>query len=203
MKPISPPGPHRSEELVGVAREFVRPGACAAQQPGEELFGQQLDILGEHAERQPVDEMRHDMRLVLAVAQPLGECRKLARRFLGQFLPGLAGLELVGIGEGRLEEVAPTAVEQIVECEDVRFLDRVGPVGVDADHVHVGHDQERGIFQRRDILQQLRQRLIQVGVAALVFPREMAALPDIGPAFAAAGLAGALLEGEGLAAGIR
>ena len=128
-------------------------------------------------------------RFVATIAQPQGEPGEFACGFLGQFLPGLARLEGFGIGERALEPIALRAVEQIVEGEDVSLLDRVGPVGVDPDHVHVEYDQQRRIFQRRDILQQLRLRLVEIGVAALVLPLETAALPHVGLAFASARLA--------------
>ena len=133
--------------------------------------------------------MSDDVRFVPARPQPLGKPGEFARGFLGQFLPGLAGLEGFGIGERAPEPFALRAVEQIVEGEDVGLLDGIGPIGVDPDHVHVGYDQQWRIFERRDILQQLRQRLAEIGVAALILPRETAALPHVGPAFAPASLA--------------
>ena len=166
------------------------------------MIGQQPDVLREHAEHQLVDEMRDAVGFVAPFAQPLRQTREFGGGFLGQLLPGLFRLELFRIEEGLLEPVALRAVEQVVEREVVHFLHGVGPVGVDPDQAHVGRDQKRRVFERDRILLELGEGLLQVGVAALVFPREAALAPDVGPSFAAARLARALLEREPVALGI-
>jgi hypothetical protein len=69
---------------------------------------------------------------------------------------------------------------------------------VDDDPVEVADDQQRRVFERLAVLQELVVGGGEVLVFALVFPAEAAALPHVGPAFAAAVLRGAALEGEGL-----
>jgi hypothetical protein len=66
---------------------------------------------------------------------------------------------------------------------------------VDLKAVQVAHHQQRRILQRLPILQQLLVGGAQVLVLALVFPGEVAALPDIGEPAATADLLDALLEG--------
>ena len=82
------------------------------------------------------------------------------------------------------------------------IVDCVGPVGVDADFIHVRDDEQRRIVQRQRILLQLGQRCGEVLAPALVLPGEVVFPPHIGPAVAAGGFAGTLLEGEPFALGI-
>jgi hypothetical protein len=63
-------------------------------------------------------------------------------------------------------------------------------------------DEQRRIFQGRGVDLELLERLLEVLARTLVFPAEAGALPDVGPAFAAAGLGGALLEAIALAVGV-
>jgi hypothetical protein len=90
--------------------------------------------------------------------------------------------------------------EQIVELDREHLLHRVGEVGMDRDLLHVGHDEQGRVLQALAVLQQLLVGFGEVGVFALVLPGEKAALPDIGPALAAALLVGAGLEGVARAA---
>jgi hypothetical protein len=146
--------------------------------------------------------MRHLVGFVPALPQPLGQSGELARSLLGQLLPCPARLKGLGIGERLLQPLAKGAINQVLRGELVHLLHRVGEVGVDADAVHVGHDQQWGVFQRDAVLQELRERGFQVFATAFVFPREMALAPDVCPAVAATRLAGALFEGEPLPRGI-
>jgi hypothetical protein len=75
------------------------------------MIGQQPDILGEHAEDEAVYEMRHLMCLVTAIAQPLGEARELARRFLGQRLARPLRLEGLWLDECLLQLLSNGAVD--------------------------------------------------------------------------------------------
>jgi hypothetical protein len=52
-------------------------------------------------------------------------------------------------------------------------------MGPDLDSVHVRDDQERGIAQVSAVLQELIERLIEIGTLFLVFPREKPLLEDI------------------------
>jgi len=62
--------------------------ACGAfEHAAEHLARKQIDVLGEHAEDEPVDEMRDRLRRVAAVAQALRQLGEFGRRLLGQGLP--------------------------------------------------------------------------------------------------------------------
>ena len=140
------------------------------------------------------------LRRVAAVAQPLGEVDEAAGGVLGQALAGLLRLPPLGVGEGGAQQVALGGVAQVVEGKGGLALDGVGPVGADHDPVHVGGDQQRRVLQRHGVVEELAEGGVEVAVAALVLPGEAVLAPDVGPALAAAGLGGALLEGEPVAA---
>ena len=193
---------HRGEQGSRVRLEILWRVLAVFQQPPEHVVGQQRHVLGEHAEHQPVDEMGHRAPVMAPLAQPVGEVGEGRGRLFGQHLPRLGGLEPVGVGERSLENVPRRRVFQIVKREFVDLLDGVGPVGVDPEAVHVRDYQQRRVFQRQRVLLELGERLVQVLALALVFPGEAALAPDIGPALAAGGLGGALLEGEPLALGV-
>nr|WP_240790283.1 hypothetical protein [Rhodobacter sp. SY28-1] len=128
--------------------------------------------------------MGDGLRIMAAGAQPLGDLGKAIGSFLGQDLAGLLGLEAFGVDEAGLEKVALGPVKQVFQGDLVHLLDGVGPVGVDADAVHVGHNQQRRVFQRDSVLLKLGEGGVQVLALALVFPGEAVLAPDIGPAFA-------------------
>lgn len=134
-----------------------------------------------------------------AITQALGKASKFARRLLGQRLPGLTGLELFWIGEGALQFFADLPVEHIFKREFVDFLNRVGPVGVDTNAVHIRHDQQRRIFQCDRVLQKLAKCLVEVFSRSFVFPCKAALAPNVSPTFAAAGLACSLFKGKPIA----
>ena len=60
------------------------------QHPGEHVAGQQAYVVGEHAEDEPVDEVRDRVRIVAAFPQRLRDRREGLRRLLGERLPRLA-----------------------------------------------------------------------------------------------------------------
>ena len=67
----------------------------------------------------------------------------------------------------------------------MRPADAVRPVGADPEPHHVGHDQQRRVLQRQRVLSELVERRVEIGAPPLVFPGEVVALPDVGPAVAA------------------
>ncbi len=83
----------------------------------------------------------------------------------------------------------------------MRFLDHVGPVGVNAELLHVGDDEQRRVLEIARIELQLLERRVEVLAGALVLPGKAPALPHIRPPVAATGLGGAPLEGVPLACG--
>lgn len=166
------------------------------------MIGQQADILGEHAEHEPVDEMRDRMGIVSTRPQALRQLREFFRRLFGQHLAGLGRLQPLGIEEAGAQHITGRTVEQVVQREFAHLLHRVGPVGVDAEPVHVADDQQRRVIQRDGILLELGEGAVEVLLLALVFPGKAMPAPDIGPAFAPAGFRCALFEGEPFALGV-
>ena len=83
-------GGHHSEELGGQLGELLRGAPRLSQHPGEHVSGQQAHVVGEHAEDEPVDEVRDHGRIVATRPQRLGDCREGRRRPLGEAATGLA-----------------------------------------------------------------------------------------------------------------
>ena len=90
-------GGHHSEELGGQLGELLRRAPCLLEHPGEYVIGQQAHIVGEHAEDEPVDEVRDHGRIVATRPQRLGDGREGRRRPLGKGAPGLARPQPLGI----------------------------------------------------------------------------------------------------------
>ena len=101
---------------------------------------------------------------------------------------------------GIVEDGAKTSevdrLGEVVELELVFRRDFVGPARLDAEDVRVAGDMQRRVFERGGVAGQLFERLVEIALLLLVFPGEKALLPDVRPAFAAAGLRRAFLEGE-------
>ena len=110
-------------------------------------------------------------------------------------------------GFGVVEDVAQVSQalrrQQIVERQGQRALDAVGEVAVDRDRLDVADDQQRRVLQRFPVLQQLAVGLLHAAARPFVLDGEVAAIPDIGPALAAALLGRAGLEGEELVLGVK
>ena len=172
------------------------------QHPGEQVVGQQAHVLGEHAEHETVDEVRHRLRVVAALPQRLRQLREGRRRPFGEPLPALAGPEPLRVRHRPLELVSIGRVRELVEPELVRQADAVGPVGADAEPRHVRDDEDRRVLQGQRVLPQLVEGRVEVGVLPLVLPGEAMPLPHVGPAVAAAVLARSALEAVVLAGGV-
>ena len=166
------------------------------------MVGQQANVLGEHAENEPIDEVGNRMGFMAACAQPLGKLGEFLCRLFGQHLARLGWFQSFGIEEAIAQQVAGGTIEQIIQREFVDLLHRIGPVGVDAEPVHVADDQQRGIVQRDGILLKLREGAVEVLLLALILPGEAFLAPDIGPAFTASGLRRTLLKGKPFSLGI-
>ena len=176
---------HHPEQLARELAEVLRSRLRMAQHPREHVVRQQTDVVGEHAEDEPVDEVCDRLRVVAALAQRLRHRRERGRRALGERLPGLSRPQPNRIRERPLEPVARRRVGQVVELELVRSADAVRPVGADPEPHHVGDDQQRRVLERQRVLAELLEGRVQVGALALVFPGEVVALPDVRPAVAA------------------
>ena len=194
-----PAAAHGGEQGAGMGGEGLGLLAGGLDHALEHLARQQVHILGEHAKHQPVDEMRHRLRRVAAPAQPLRDGGKVGGGLLGQQSPGLGGFQRLGVQKAIAQAVAGRGVGQVFKLDGAGLLDGVGPVGVDADHIHIRHDQQRRVVEGDGIALQLGKGGVEVGSLALVFPAKAILAPDIGPALAAGGLGGTLLEGEPVA----
>jgi hypothetical protein len=144
----------------------------------------------------PIQEMRHVLGRVAAVAQHAREAGELVGGFGRHRGAGHARLQAIGGMEHRVEDLPRFEIGQLLDVEAIDALHRIGEVGMHLDRLQVRHHQQRRILQRVGVHLQLLVRLRQAALRALGFPAEMAALPDIGPALAAAGLAGAVFVGE-------
>ena len=76
--------------MAGQLGEPLRSWSRIAQHPREHVVRKQTDVVGEHAEDEPVDEVRDRLRIVPALAQRLGHRRERGRHALGKRLPGLS-----------------------------------------------------------------------------------------------------------------
>jgi hypothetical protein len=81
-------------------------------------------------------------------------------------------------------------------------LGSAGEVGVDFEAVEVADDQQRRVFEVFAVLEELFVGGGEVFVFAFVFPAEVAAHPDVGPALAAFGFVDAAFEGVPGAVGV-
>ena len=178
-------GRHRPEEFAGQLTEPRRGRKSVPQHPREHVVRQQADVVGEHAEDQPVDEVGDRRRVVPALAKRLGDGRERRRHPLGERLPGLPWPQTFRVGERPFQPVTGRRLGQVVELELVRPADAVRPVGADPEPHHVGHDEQRRVLERQGVLPELVERRVEIRPLALVFPREVVALPDVGPAVAA------------------
>ena len=192
-------GGHHLEEGAGEIGEVLRDAPRLSQHAREHVIGQQPHVVGEHAEDEPVDEVRDRLRIVAALPQRLRDHGEGRRRALGKRLPGFVRPKLIGIRERPLEHVARRRVGEVVQAEFIGLADTVRPVGADAEPHHVRDDQQRWVLQRQRVLPELSERGVEVSTPALVFPGEVVAFPDVGPALAARVLARAALETIGLA----
>ena len=101
---------HGAEQGAGMVLEVGGLRLAVLQHPPEHVVRQQAHVLGEHAEHQPVDEMRDGLGVVAALAEPLGQGGELRGRLLGQELAGLARAQPLRFEEGRAQQVAGRTV---------------------------------------------------------------------------------------------
>ena len=190
---------HLGEQLGELGAGQVRPGLGAAHHPGEQVGREQAGVLGEHAEHQPVQEVRHRAGVLAALLQAGGQLAEAPRHLGGQLLGADAGLEAVGAAEDLAQDVELGRLQQVRQGQLNPARDRVCPVGVDDDPLHVADDQIGRVLQVERIGLELAQRSVQVLVLALVLPAEAALAPDVRPAVSAAGLGRPALEAVALA----
>ena len=191
-------GPHFVKQVgqhaLRTFRDFVAPPRQRVEHLFEQVVLQQVHVLGEQAEHDAVEEVRDLLRRVALHAQPLGDGGEVLGDILGDLLAGLLRLQALGMPEDVAQKLARAGMRQVFDRKLVPLLNRVGPVGIDAETLGVGDDEQRRIFQRHRIELQLLIGAVEVGAVLLVFPAEVSALPDIGKAPGAIELGDAFLE---------
>ena len=90
-----------------------------------------------------------------SVAPGQGQSANLGRRLFGEVRPGLSRAELIGLGEGPLQEVERRMVPEIVEFDLVDLGHQAGKGGMDADDLDIGNDEERRVAQGRGVFLEL------------------------------------------------
>jgi hypothetical protein len=161
---------------------------------GKDAVRQKLDILGKEAEHQLVDEMG-DAAFVVTLAQPHGNARELGRSLCRNALTRLGRQQPLRMEEAVAQQVPRLDRGQVGQRDDMLLRNRVGKIGVDTNFLHVRDNEQRRILESVGVLLQLRIRLDQVVVLALVLPGEAVPLPNIGEAGSIADLPGRFLEG--------
>jgi hypothetical protein len=82
----------------------------------------------------------------------------------------------------------------LLDADFARLVGVAGEGSVDDDTLTVGDHQQRRVVELQEVVRELLERHRQVAAGLFVLPAEAPAHPDVGPAVAAAGLAGAALE---------
>jgi hypothetical protein len=82
----------------------------------------------------------------------------------------------------------------LLDADFARLVGVASEGSVDDDTLTVGDHQQRRVVELQEVVSELLERRRQVAAGLLVLPAEAPAHPDVGPAVAAAGLAGAALE---------
>ena len=190
---------HRGEQRAGVGGEARRVRAGGDQHRLNSLSGSRPTSSANMQKTRRLTKCATVSGGVAAVAQALGEGGERSAASAVSASRVFFGFSRSGSTKAARSRSRFAAVEEVVEHERVGLLHGVGPVGADHDAVHVGDDQQRRVLQRDRVVQQLGVGGVEVLVLALVLPGEGALAPDVGPALAAAGLGGALLEGEPVA----
>jgi hypothetical protein len=123
-----------------------------------------------------------------------GELGELAGGVGGDGGGGFFRAQLFGVGEHPFEELAGFRLDELLDADGAWFVRVAGEGGVDDDAFAVADDEQRRVFELQGVVGELLEGGVQVAAGFLVFPAEVAALPDVGPAVAAAGFAGAAFE---------
>ena len=131
--------------------EYAGTLAAGFQQPGKQAGGKQTDILGEHAEQELVDEVRHAPPVMSLVPQPLCEFGECFCCLLGDRFTRNGGTELFRLRKQTLEHSSDFRFFNVIKGKGVDRLHGIGEVGMDDDGLHVGDNQQGRIFQRNDV----------------------------------------------------
>ena len=180
---------HRVEELCEQPRELAAASVAAGLRGGvddllKSLF-EQADVFGEHAEHQLHEEMGGIVgrdaarRMPSAMAEELGGLR-------GDRFGGLPGLERFRVGEDAAEDVEVLRLGEAARSKAWTCLTVPVKLVWISKRSRSQTIEQRRVFEVFAVLQQLLVGGDEVFVLALVFPAEVVAHPDVGPAAAAA-----------------
>src|ERR1035437_9367390 len=144
------------------------------------------------------EKVRDGLRIKATLAHGLGDVGEVAAGLLGDGFTGDAGPELVRSVKYCVEDLEAARLVKGRQVELVYPGGRVVEVGVDADDVHVAHDQQLWVVEVGAVFEKLVVGNIEVFVPAFVFPAKEVLFPNGGPAVSAAVFGRALLKGEPL-----
>jgi hypothetical protein len=151
----------------------------------EDFVAEQVDVLGKHREHQLHEEMGGIMGGDAALAHTVGDLANDFGGLGGDAFGSLARAEGFGVGEGAAQEVDVLWLREFCQAEFMDLLDRASEIRVDLEAVEIADDEQRRVFEIFTILQQLLVGSGEIFFLAFIFPPEMAAEPDVGPAGAA------------------
>ena len=106
---------------------------------------------------------------------------------------GFLRAQLFRVGEHPFQELAFFRFDKFVDADLARFVGVAGEGGVDDDALAVTDDEQRRVVELQGVVGELLQRSVEVAARLLVFPAEVVALPDVGPALFCVRSATALL----------
>ena len=185
---------HGGEQFFDAADGLVGVAAGVFQEVGEDAGGEQLLVFGEHAEQALDEEVGDFLAVLSSPAHGGGELGELACSLGGDCCGGLLRAQLFGVGEDPFEELPGFRFGQLLDADFARFVRVAGEASVDDDAFAVTDDEQRRVVELQGVVGELLEGGTEVAAGLLVFPAEVIALPDVGPAIAAAGLFGAAFE---------
>ena len=123
-------------------------------------------------------------------------------RLGGDHRPRAARLQGVGIMKNRAKNIEFFGIGEVFELEGIFLRLQIGPCGENLEADRVADDKQGRVLQRGGVARELDHRLVEVSPALLILPGEIALLPNVRPAVAAARDRGAFFEGEVVAVGV-
>ena len=127
-------------------------------------------------------------------SQQVGQTPELSGGGFGDLGRGLGDAELVGVEEDGVQLRTAGGSEQFGQGQGDGLVGCVDELRMDDDLVEIADDEEGRVLQVFAVVEDLAVGGVEVGVFALVFPGEVALLPDVGPTLLAAELLGARLR---------
>ena len=184
-------------EAVGGA---LRVAGGGVEQLGERPVGQQLFVFGEHAKQALHQKVGDFLAVFAALADGFGDAGELDGRVPRDGGGGFFRAQLFGVGEDPFQNLALGRVDEFFQANGAHFFRVAAEVRVNDDALAVGHDEQRRGFEVVGVVGELAEGFIEVASWFFVFPAEMAAFPDIGPAVARAAVGTGFLFGPALEA---